>query len=90
MGVPKAVAGLLREVTRYTAQVLMPPGWDERYITVFGSSYDEVGVEGVTSMTTWRQARRSCEQRAKRRLQAAERVGAEQPQGDEKLPAKTI
>jgi ribonucleotide reductase beta subunit family protein with ferritin-like domain len=52
VGVPKAVAGLLRDVTRFTAQVLMPPGWDERYITVFGSSYDEVGVEGVTSMTT--------------------------------------
>jgi ribonucleotide reductase beta subunit family protein with ferritin-like domain len=52
IGVPKAVAHLLQDVTRYTAQVLMPPGWDERYITVFGSTYDEVGVEGVTSMTT--------------------------------------
>jgi ribonucleotide reductase beta subunit family protein with ferritin-like domain len=52
VGVPKAVARLLREVTRYTAQVLMPPNWDERYITVFGSTYDEVGVEGITSMTT--------------------------------------
>jgi hypothetical protein len=52
VGVPKAVAGLLRDVTRFTAQVLMPPGWDERYITTFGSSFDEVGVEGVTSMTT--------------------------------------
>ncbi len=52
VGVPKAVAKLLRDVTRYTAQVLMPPGWDERYVTVFGSSYDEVGVEGLTSMTT--------------------------------------
>jgi ribonucleotide reductase beta subunit family protein with ferritin-like domain len=51
-GVPQAVAGLLRDVTRYTAQVLMPPGWDERYVTVFGSTYDEVGVEGLTSMTT--------------------------------------
>lgn len=50
--VPKAIAGLLREVTRYTAQVLMPPGWDERYITVFGSTYEEVGLEGITSMTT--------------------------------------
>ena len=30
----------------------MPPGWDERYITVFGSTFDEVGVEGLTSMTT--------------------------------------
>ena len=52
VGVPKAVAKLLRDVTRYTAQVLMPPGWDERYVTVFGSTYDEVGVEGLTSMTT--------------------------------------
>jgi ribonucleotide reductase beta subunit family protein with ferritin-like domain/putative sterol carrier protein len=52
VGVPKAVAGLLREVTRYTAQVLMPPGWNEEYITVFGATYDEVGVEGLTSMTT--------------------------------------
>ncbi|HEY5046095.1 MAG TPA: ribonucleotide-diphosphate reductase subunit beta, partial [Solirubrobacteraceae bacterium] len=52
VGVPKAVARILREVTRYTAQVLMPPGWDENYITVFGASYDQVGVEGLTSMTT--------------------------------------
>ena len=52
VGVPKAVAGILRDVTRYTAQVLMPPGWDERYITVFSASYDDVGVEGLTSMTT--------------------------------------
>ena len=27
VGVPKAVARTLREVTRYTSQVLMPPGW---------------------------------------------------------------
>jgi putative sterol carrier protein len=52
VGVPKAVAHILRQTTRYTAQVLMPPGWDERYITVFGATYDEVGVEGLTSMTT--------------------------------------
>src|SRR4029077_6249171 len=43
VGVPKAVAHLLRTVTQYTQQVLMPPGWDERYITVFNSSFDEVG-----------------------------------------------
>jgi putative sterol carrier protein len=52
VGVPKAVARTLREVTRYTSQVLMPPGWDERYISVFGATFDEVGVEGLTSMTT--------------------------------------
>jgi ribonucleotide reductase beta subunit family protein with ferritin-like domain/putative sterol carrier protein len=50
--VPKAVAKILREVTPFTSQVLMPPGWDERYITVFGATFDEVGVEGLTSMTT--------------------------------------
>lgn len=50
--VPKAVAGILRDVTRYTAQVLMPPGWDERYVSVFNSTFDQVGVEGLTSMTT--------------------------------------
>jgi hypothetical protein len=50
--VPKAVAKTLREVTPFTSQVLMPPGWDERYVSVFGSSFDEVGVEGLTSMTT--------------------------------------
>jgi ribonucleotide reductase beta subunit family protein with ferritin-like domain/putative sterol carrier protein len=52
VGVPKAVGRILQEVTRYTAQVLMPPGWDESYITVFGATYDEVGLEGITSMTT--------------------------------------
>src|SRR5271165_1589702 len=52
VNVPRAVAGMLRDVMRYSAQVLMPPGWDERYITVFNSSFDEVGVEGVNSLTT--------------------------------------
>jgi ribonucleotide reductase beta subunit family protein with ferritin-like domain len=52
VGVPRAVARTLREVTRYTAQVLMPPGWDESYITVFNATFDTVGVEGLTSMTT--------------------------------------
>src|SRR5207244_4368386 len=52
VGVPAAVAGLLRETTRYTSQVLMPPGWDERYITVFNATFDTVGVEGLTSLRT--------------------------------------
>jgi ribonucleotide reductase beta subunit family protein with ferritin-like domain/putative sterol carrier protein len=52
VGVPSAVASILRQVTRYTAQVLMPPGWDESYLTVFNYSFDKVGVEGLTSMTT--------------------------------------
>jgi putative sterol carrier protein len=32
--------------------VLMPPGWDERYVTIFNSSLDAVSIEGLTSMTT--------------------------------------
>jgi len=52
VGVQKAVARLLREVMRFTSQVLMPPGWDERYLTVFNYTFDKVGIEGLTSMTT--------------------------------------
>jgi hypothetical protein len=52
LGVPRAVARMLREVNRFTSQVLMPPGWDERYITVFNATLDEVGLEGLQSMTT--------------------------------------
>jgi ribonucleotide reductase beta subunit family protein with ferritin-like domain len=52
VGVPRAVARILREVTRFTSQVLMPPGWDERYLTVFNYTFDKVGVEGLSSMTT--------------------------------------
>jgi ribonucleotide reductase beta subunit family protein with ferritin-like domain len=50
--VPAAVAGLLREVTPYLAQVLMPPNWDERYLTVFGYDFDKVGAEATLSMRT--------------------------------------
>jgi hypothetical protein len=50
--VAPAVARLLREILPHTGQVLQPPGWDERYLTCFGSSYDEVGHEGVTSLQT--------------------------------------
>ena len=50
--VPKAVAGILHDVTRYTAQVLMPPGWDESYLTVFGYTFDRIGPDGVNSLMT--------------------------------------
>ncbi|MCL2769930.1 MAG: ribonucleotide-diphosphate reductase subunit beta [Solirubrobacterales bacterium] len=50
--VPAAVAGMLRETLIYTGQVLMPPGWDESYLTCFGYTFDRVGVEGVTSLQT--------------------------------------
>jgi ribonucleotide reductase small subunit/SCP-2 sterol transfer family protein len=51
-GVRHAVADLLREVIPYTTQVLMPPNWDERYLTCFGYTFERVSVEGVVSMQT--------------------------------------
>jgi hypothetical protein len=50
--VPRAVASLLREISPYLGQVLMPPGWDERYLTCFGYSFDQIGPEGARSMYT--------------------------------------
>lgn len=50
---------------------------------ITGLLFSAVWNYGVTSMTTWRQARRSSEQRARRRLQAERR-------GDEEMPAKTV
>ena len=55
-----------------------------------GLLFSAVWNFGVTSMTTWRQARLSSEQRARRRIQASQRIGSEQPRRDEKIPAKTI
>jgi len=54
-----------------------------------GLLFSAVWNFGVTSMTTWRQARRSSELRAVRRIQQTEKDSAEHPQVDEKLPAKT-
>jgi dolichol-phosphate mannosyltransferase len=42
-----------------------------------GLLFSAVWNFGVTSMTTWRQARRSSEQRARRRIQAQEKMSAE-------------
>jgi len=47
-----AVADLLREVIPWSAAVLIPPNWDERYIETFGFTKDDIGIEGVTSMET--------------------------------------
>ena len=38
--VPAAVGNLLREVIPWTAAVLVPPNWDERYIECF-APYDD-------------------------------------------------
>ncbi len=50
---------------------------------VTGLLFSAVWNYGITSMTTWRQARRSSEQRARRRMQAKQR-------SDEKMPAKMV
>jgi hypothetical protein len=50
--VPHAVADLLREVMPWTINVLVPPGWDERYIETFGYTMEDLGEEGATSLET--------------------------------------
>ena len=50
--VPHAVADLLREVIPWTASVLVPPGWDMRYIETFGFTFEDLGEEGATSLET--------------------------------------
>jgi len=50
---------------------------------ITGLLFSAVWNYGVTSMTTWRQARRTSEQRAQRRLQS-------ERSGDEEIPAKTV
>jgi dolichol-phosphate mannosyltransferase len=56
-----------------------------------GLLFSAVWNYGVTSMTTWRQERRSSEKRARQRIAAAEQINASNaaPRTDEKLPAKT-
>ena len=62
--VPKAVARILREVTRYTSQVLMPPGWDERYVTVFNSTLRHGRRRGPDLDDDQAALRRACRSRA--------------------------
>jgi dolichol-phosphate mannosyltransferase len=50
---------------------------------VTGLLFSAVWNYGITSMTTWRQARRTSEQRARRRLQA-------ERHSDEEMPAKMV
>jgi hypothetical protein len=50
--VPYAVADLLREVVPWTINVLVPPGWDERYIETFGFTMEDLGEQGAQSLET--------------------------------------
>ncbi len=45
-----AIEELLREVLPFATAVFVPPGWDERYVTVFGSTIEEIFRHGVESM----------------------------------------
>ncbi len=47
-----AVADMLREVIPLTASVLVPPGWDLRYVEVFGATIEEIALEGAESLET--------------------------------------
>jgi dolichol-phosphate mannosyltransferase len=53
-----------------------------------GLLFSAVWNFGVTSMTTWRKTRRSNEQRAKRRIEAAEKMA--ERHGERHLPAKMV
>ena len=48
--VPHAVAEMLREVLPWAIAVIVPPNWDERYITTFGSTFEDLAEAGVSSI----------------------------------------
>jgi ribonucleotide reductase beta subunit family protein with ferritin-like domain len=45
-----AIEELLREIFPFTAAVFVPPGWDERYVTSFGFTLEEVFTHGAEAM----------------------------------------
>ncbi len=45
-----AVEELLREIFPFTTAVFVPPGWDERYVTSFGFTLEEVYTYGAEAM----------------------------------------
>jgi ribonucleotide reductase beta subunit family protein with ferritin-like domain len=45
-----AIEELLREIFPYTAAVFVPPGWDERYVTSFGFTLEEIFAVGAESI----------------------------------------
>ena len=45
--VPHAVNDLLREVLPWAVAVIVPPDWNEEYITVFGSTSEALAEEGT-------------------------------------------
>jgi ribonucleotide reductase beta subunit family protein with ferritin-like domain len=45
-----AIEELLREIFPFTVAVFVPPGWDERYITYFGFTLEQVFTYGAEAM----------------------------------------
>jgi ribonucleotide reductase beta subunit family protein with ferritin-like domain len=45
-----AIEELLREIFPFTAAVFVPPGWDERLVTTWGFTIDEVFTYGADAM----------------------------------------
>jgi ribonucleotide reductase beta subunit family protein with ferritin-like domain len=45
-----AIEELLREIFPYTAAVFVPPNWDERLVTTWGFTVDEIFAYGADSM----------------------------------------
>ena len=45
-----AIADLLREILPFTTAVFVPPGWDERYVTSFGFTLEDIFAQGAESM----------------------------------------
>ena len=45
-----AIADLLREILPFTVAVFVPPGWDERYITSFGFTLEDIYTQGAEAM----------------------------------------
>jgi hypothetical protein len=45
-----AIGDLLREVLPYTTAVFVPPGFDERYVTTFGFTLDQLFTRGAESI----------------------------------------
>jgi 1,2-phenylacetyl-CoA epoxidase catalytic subunit len=45
-----AIEELLRELVPYTTAVFVPPGWDERYVTSFGFTLEDIYAHGAEAM----------------------------------------
>ena len=45
-----AIAELLREVLPFSTAVLVPPGWDERYVTAFGFTLEDIYAHGADAL----------------------------------------